>query len=174
MKSCYFPSSFTALSLSCSLVLLLMHVASGFHSALVGNSSPLLKKYPISSNPLTGSTVLFNLLFGGIEEDPLETDRRQSNRRLIERTNSPYTRNVHDNKSGLGGGNEKRYVRPSKKNKDSNDSSSSSRKSQTKQQQQQQKRKRKITVMMTQQAETNRLNRSQLNPPKQLQQQQQQ
>ena len=133
----------TTLSLSCSLVLLvLLHVASGFHNNpvhthrtnrdIVGKSLPLLTNSlgSTSSGPSTSKTVLFNLLFGGIEEDPLETDRRQSNRRLIERTASPYTRNVDEDKSGPAGKTQKRYVRPiSEDNKDS----SSSRKSETKQ-----------------------------------------
>ena len=133
----------TTLSLSCSLVLLvLLHVASGFHNNpvhthrtnqdIVGQSLPLLINSlgSTSSGPFTSKTVLFNLLFGGIEEDPLETDRRQSNRRLIERTTSPYTRNVDEDKSGPAGKTQKRYVRPiSEDNKDS----SSSRKSETKQ-----------------------------------------
>jgi hypothetical protein len=157
--------STTTLLLSCSLVLVVvLHVASGFHNNphthmhphthrtnrdIVGKSLPLLTNSPsrTSSGPFTSNTVLFNLLFGGIEEDPLETDRRQSNRRLIERTTSPYTRNVDEDKSGPAGKTQKRYVRPiSEENKDS----SSSRKSETKQPEQQPNKPRLVRASTSQ------------------------
>jgi len=97
--------------LPCSLLaLMLLDDTSGFQNcfhrnqkpSLVGMSIPLLTtKNSARAATHTSRTALFDRSLIDMEGDPLEDDRRQTNPRLNEKTNSPFVRNVEGAKKRL-------------------------------------------------------------------------